>query len=492
LANEGLEDPDEPETALVRRVIAREGRSRCWVNGKPVAVATLRQLGDCLVDLHGQHQHQSLLDPERHREVLDDFGGHVAAREFVAESHAAWAEIRARRRALEGDARELERRREFLLHQIREIDATRLQPGELDELTAERGRLRHAEALLRAAALGVERLQESDEGNALALIAEVRGALEAVAEHDASLAALLPRLDDVSATLADVANELQSYGSGIERDPERLESVDDRITAIRKLLKRYGETVEDVLAQADAWRQEAESIENRDAECAKLAEQEKRHAEALAKAALALRAERERASVKLGKALAKELRDVGMERVVFDVRLDVAPDDGGIAVPGHGRVRIDAGGMESVEFLISANVGEPARPLAKIASGGELSRIMLALKAVAAGRDRVPTLVFDEIDVGISGETAIRVGEKMARLATRHQILCITHLPQIAARAAVHLGVSKRARGKRTVTEVTRLEGDVRVEALARLIGGNAGETARRHADEMLSLGTAK
>lgn len=486
LRREGLDDSDAPGTALVRRVITREGRSRCWVNGRAVPVATLRALGDLLVDLHGQHQHQSLLDAERHRGVLDEFGGLDGECGAVAAAHAAWSETRAARRRLEGDARELERRRDDLLHQIREVESAGLRDGELAGLEAERGRLRHADALITAAAHGVERIQEGDEVNALTLVAQARAEIEKVAAHDARLAALLPRLDETVASLADIAGEMRTVRDGIEADPARLDHVEERIAAIRKILKRHGDTEADVLALLDAWKREAESLDNRDAEIERLTREEERRAGALAQAALALRAARQQAGDRLSKALIRELRELAMERAEFAVRMETVPEADGIDVDGHGRVHVTAEGMDAIEFLLSPNPGEPLKPLAKIASGGELSRIMLALKAVAAGQGGVPTLVFDEIDTGISGQTAGRVAAKMVRLAGSHQILCITHLPQIAARAAAHLGVSKRPKGRRTVTEVTHLDGAARVDALATLIGGESTAAARRHAEEML------
>lgn len=463
--------PEDGLLYLTRELYAG-GRSQARVNGRPVPAATLKAVGDLLVDLHGQHQHQSLFNLNEQMRFLDQWCGEKTLA-LKAELGECVREIRALQKelsSLQADARERAHLLDLYTFQKQEIEQARLVPGEEEELVAEERRLSHAEKLFATAENAYEQLT-AGEPSAVDLLAQAVRALEEVLPVDADLQPLVENLRNALYAVQDAAGELRAYRDHVEFNPERLSEVQERLHLIRTLKRKYGDTVEAVLEYLREVTEKMRSLqggEERAEEIATELEQKKQRAQGLAAELSKLRREGAR---RFEQAVALELSELAMPRARFEVKLTPKP--------------LETDGADAIEFLIAPNPGEPPRPLSKIASGGELSRVMLAIKSVLADIADVPTLVFDEIDIGMGGRTAGVVGEKLHSLSTRRQILCITHLPQIARRARLHLLIEKRETEGRTVTAITPVEGDARVREIARMLG-DTGESALRHAREML------
>jgi DNA repair protein RecN (Recombination protein N) len=486
------------------------------VNGRILPLAQLREIGDFLVDLHGQHQHQSLLKVELHREILDAFGGKSLAGASAAFQglHAQYLDIVAKLRILDKDERELARQKDLLEYQLNEIEGTGLEPEEDEALEEEIRRLKHADELLKNTAQAIDLLFEGEveEATAASLVSRSEALLDDAARLDPSLQELADRLAAARAEIEDIASMLRSYSAGLEHNPARLAEAEDRLHLIRQLKAKYGDTIEEILEERDRIERELHTLTHSREEKERLEARRAKIEKDLVRAAEKLSRERRRAGDAFSKGLRVLLEELDMPEVRFEVRLDREVIDPGargrddqprgtearqadrqgsahsIRFPDGKLYRIHEAGVDRVEFLISPNPGEELRPLRKIASGGELSRIMLALKVLMRSLDQVPTLIFDEIDTGIGGKTGARIGEKMAELGEGYQVLCITHLPQIAAQAGAHFAVTKLQQGKRTLTRVEGLDGDDRLEEIARLLGGKADSPiARRHAKELLA-----
>jgi DNA repair protein RecN (Recombination protein N) len=458
---------------VLRREIATSGRSRSYVGGSPVTLSVLKRLGDELVDLHGQHAHQLLLDPGRHLDFLDAFARLGERTQKVNLLFRERERLRNDGRELERRAAELQERRDLHEYQEREIRTARIVPGEEAELRERKNRWEKAEKLAAIVASVMVRLSEGEDAVRASLSKAVRD-LDELARLDPGIAAHREALDQALIQIEDVARSLGSYAERLQFDPAQLDEARDRLDLLRRLQQKYGGTLEKVLEQAEVARRALRSLESVDEERTRqqtvLAETE----QAIRQAAGELSRERERAAAHLQKRVARELADLGMEKAAFQVAF--APSE-----------EIGPRGAEGVEFMLSANKGEPLRPLARVASGGELSRIMLALKTVLAEIDHVGTLVFDEIDTGIGGRTAEVVGAKLAAVARSRQVLCITHLPQIARFARRHLLVRKQSRENRTVTTLIPLDLEERVQELARMLAGRkVTPLTVAHAREML------
>jgi DNA repair protein RecN (Recombination protein N) len=488
LERHGVEIGDED--LLIAREISRSGKGRNFIMGSLAPLADVRELGDLLVDIHGQHQHQSLLRVESHLEALDDFAQADDRRETVAVLYSQWQELGRRLADLSRDEREIERQKDMLAFQVREIEAARLVPGEDAQIEQDRQRLSHAEALAQAALHAEDLLSEGEasETTVLALLARAEDDAAVLAKFDPSMTGLADELRDERFRLEDIAARLRQYRAALDPDPQRLEAVEDRLDLIHQLKRKYGATIEEILALGERNRHELERLEHRDDELETIKVEILQVAEALGEACEELSRARQAASRKLEKALVQALADLNMPQTRFSVAMAREPAEAGEGVPIGGRhFRVGPAGVDQVEFLIAPNPGEDLKPLRKIASGGELSRIMLALKALIAKSDKIPTLVFDEIDVGIGGATAERVGEKMAELGQIHQILCVTHLPQIAARATTHFAVEKKIVARRATTTVRRLAANERPAELARMLeGAQVTDLGRRHAAQMI------
>jgi DNA repair protein RecN (Recombination protein N) len=485
----GLQEWVEDGLLILGREVGRGGKSQCRINGRLCTAGVLREVGQRLVDIHGQHEHQSLLAAERHVDLLDAWAGEaVLERRRCAEArHRQWLDARGELEALHTDERERARRVDLYRFQVEEIDAANLKSGEEEELLADRSRLANAEKLSAATAASRGALSDGDPA-AADLLAVAARELEAIAGVDEALAPILEGVQTALYAAQDAALELRNYQDTIEFNPARLEAVQARLEQLRVLKRKYGETVEEILAYREQAAAELHAIEHGEERAAALAAEIARLEGELDTAVAELHAARSAAAARFEQALVAELRDLHMEKTIFQVYLEAPRPAAEAGTRGFAAV---AG---RVEFLISPNPGEPVKPLARIASGGELSRVMLALKSAMARRGAetptetsaaVPTLIFDEIDVGVGGRTAHVLGEKMAALGTTHQVLCVTHLPQIAGLAGAHYSVEKQVIGDRTRVEVRRLEADERIQELARMLGGSPA-TAEQHARELL------
>lgn len=483
------------EELIIRREINPQGRGKCLVNGRMVTVGQLKEIGDLLADLHGQHQHQSLLQVEIHREILDAFGGQTLQKAWLAyrKNYQQYQDLTKRIRALMRDEREVERQKSILEFQTGEIAEAALEPGEDTALEDEKKRLEHAETLRLNALGAVDILYEGENQSptVVDLISQCERMVEQAARLDTSLEANRALLTGALAQVQEAAEALRDYGADLSADPERLVEVEDRIHLVRQLKRKYGATIEEILAEHAGMEKELQSLTHSAEERQTLEKERHAIARNLTEAAEALSQERKKAGKTFARKLRAELSELEMPKVEFEVSLDreaASTDDASLIFPDGQTWRIHEYGVDLVEFRISPNAGEPPKPLRKIASGGELSRIMLALKVILSGSQSIPTLVFDEIDTGISGKTGAAIGEKMGRLGTQCQIICITHLAQIAARAEQHFAVEKAETGKRTLTQVRLLDLPARTEEIARLLGGDqASGIARKHAAELLN-----
>ena len=472
LAGMGL-GGDEDAHLLLRREVRTEGRSRSWINDSPATAGALRQVGEALVDIHGQHEHQRLLSGDFQQQVLDEFGGCAEVAGAVTEAFRRAAELRERLTRAESRRRELESRADFLRFQLDEIDGAKLEPGEEERLRVETARLANAETLARESG-ALHELLHAGEGAVADRLADAAARVRRMGETDPSLAALVAALDDAYHRVTDAAGELATYGDGIEHDPARLESLQERDALLHALKRKYGATVEEVLATGETLRRELDELTASQVDAGTLA-RELAEAEAAWKdAAEALSARRREAADRLSRAASALFAGLGLEGGRFRVQLEQ-------------RGEPSPRGLERVRFEASMNPGFPPGPLAKIASGGELSRVMLALKSVLAGVDDLPVLVFDEIDSGVGGAVAAQVGERLAEVARGRQVLVVTHLARIAARASSHLLVEKDAGGERAKTSLRRLGPDERIREVARMLGGDPDSgPSLRHARELL------
>jgi DNA repair protein RecN (Recombination protein N) len=506
---------DEADLLLLGREVRLNGRNVCRVNGRTVTLTLLREVAEGLVDIHGQSEHLSLLRVSQHVNLLDRYAELWPLRTQVAEKVA---QVRAARRELADLLRseeELARRADLLQFQIGEIHAAALEPGEEEALVEERLRLTNAEQL---AALATEALQALEGGGEEAagasdLLGVALRALERLARVDPAQEPQAKSAESASYQVQELARNLRVYQDEIEYSPRRLQEVEDRLVLIRRLERKYGATIPDVLAHAEQAVQELETITHSEERIVELRAEEERLLAELSELAVALSAKRREAAGRLAAGIEMELSDLRMEGARFGVDFEWREDDRGVTVTesqisdlqsqvSAGRFAFDSSGIDHVEFLVSPNPGEPLKPLARIASGGETSRLMLALKTVLSRADETPTLVFDEIDQGIGGRVGATVGEKLWQLATgtgpgglRHQVLCVTHLPQLAGFGDVHFHVEKRVEeaeaGERTVTRVHRLAGQAQVKELAQMLGA-AGESAYRSAEEILEQVAAR
>jgi len=464
----------ENDTVVLRREVSMTGRARAWVNGTTVTAAVLAEVGRLLVNLHGQHEAQTLLDTDAQRQILDAFGGAMEQAAQLRSAYEALCAVRRDIQTLESRRSEAERRADYLRHVSQEIDAAQLVAGEEERLEDEARRLEHAEEL-RLLAQGMTGMLDGDEDAVLQRLAAVQRSLASVQRIDPSLARLQETFDSAFYGLEELARELVAYEEGIELDPERLAEVERRRDLIFRLTKKYGPGIGDVLETAQRARAELDLLDSAGFDIRQLGERERAAAARVAEAAAALTALRSAAADRLARAVDQVLPDLGIA-------------DGRFTAALSPRAEIGATGAEDVEFRVALNVGHDARPLARVASGGELSRVMLALKTILARLDQVPTLVFDEVDAGIGGRVGLQVGETMRRVAAHHQVFAISHLPQIAARAHHHILVAKGAREGLTTADTRVLDGDARVIEIARMLGGDPeSEVSQAHARELLA-----
>jgi len=467
----------DDDIVLIRRVLDKSGRSRSFINGQPATLAQLKLLGEFLVDIHGQHAHQSLVKAEAQRELLDAYAGSSS---LAREVHQAWQEWQSARKA-RSDAdrlsRESEVERERLTWQINELTELGLQQDEWAGLNQSHSRLANAAELVQSAQYAVDTLSEM-EGNCLTVLTQVQSRLSKLANLDPRLADTLSLLDSVDAELREVVYSLRDYASDIDEDPGQLQQVESRIDSLMSMARKYRVQPQELPLKLEDWQTQLAALEaSTDSEALALAE-----TASLSRyrtLAEALSGKRRQAASELSARISKEMQQLAMSSARFAIELAA------LAEPG-------AHGLESIEYLVAANAGTSLRPLAKVASGGELSRISLAMQVVISQVASVPTLIFDEVDVGIGGRVAEVIGHMLKQLGQRYQVLCITHLPQVASCGEQHWQVSKREEKKRVVSRITPLDTEQRVLEIARMLGGaELTQTTRQHAAEMLEMNRA-
>lgn len=484
LEENGLE---RSETLILRREISAQ-QSRAFINDSPATVQLLRDVASYLIDLHGQHEHQSLLRPETHIGLLDDFGGLEAFVQSYRNRYLAVEDLVRQRKALIARERELARQKELYEFQIEEIDRVGPQEGEEDALEAEFRILENAERLYQTTAHLFSMLYESDDAVNDRLVV-ARNELQDLARIDKAFEESLGEISSAQIMISEIAKFLQDYNARIEFNPERLEEIRERMGAIELLKRKYGGSLEAVLAYRKEIGDTYDLAVDFEGAIARLNEQIDEAMTVLTAEAAKLSEKRKEVARRIEQAIVKELAHVGIPHARFEVRFNVQENPDGWIKPENGSARLAAfpNGMDLVEFYISTNVGEEPRPLSRVASGGEVSRIMLSLKTILAKNERLPILVFDEIDTGISGAIARKVGESMRDLARFHQIIAITHLPQIAALGDVHFVVSKLVTDGRTKTIIRRLEDAERAAHIASLISGSGvTEAALESARELM------
>lgn len=465
----------EPDELLIQREIYADGKNICRVNGQPVTVSLLRGLGQQLIQIHGQHDSAQLFDESNHLQMLDAFAGHEL---LMEEYHQAYLEMDALRKKIQAmtmDEAEKLRRMETLKFQIQEISRAELQPGEDQELEQRRNLMRSGEKLMTALNQAAEALYGGeDTDGAAALISQAASSLRAFSQVSEEVEQVQSQTEELSYAVQDVAEQVRDLRDRFDFSPEALEEVEDRLDVIQRLRRKYGATCEEILAYCASCEQELEVIEVSDDTIAKLQKVLKEKKRAARHLADTLTESRTAAASAFAERLVAELRQLDMPRVQFVCELTP-------------KAHLDESGGDDCRFMMSANVGEELRQMNRVASGGELARIMLAMKNVLSEKDHVPTLIFDEVDTGVSGRAAQKVAEKLHAVSVGKQVLCVTHLPQIAAMADTHFLISKAEQNGRTYTSVTPLELEGRKDEIARLIGGaKITENTRKSAEEML------
>ena len=466
--------PDEDGLLLLQRELSAEGKNTCRINGRPVSVAQLRRVGQELVNIHGQRDGQQLLDEARHGEYLDRFGKTSETLSAYRRDYDAMSALRTQINALRMDEAERARRLDSLRYQIDELERAELVPGEEETLTARRNLLRNAEKYLSALSRADGLLNGDDEtAGAVSQLQEAENALYSVRSLDDELGELFRRLEAVRCEALDIAESVRDKRFAFDFSPEELDAAESRADLLYRLEKKYGSTVEDMISYLEQRRAEFEAIETADDTLARLQADYDAAKKAVKESGARLTAVRREAAKELEARILRELKDLDMKNMRFSIDFQAkapSPD-----------------GCDAIRFLMSANVGEEPRPIARIASGGELARIMLALKNVLAEEETVSTLVFDEVDTGVSGRAAQRIAEKLAQVSRHKQVLCVTHLPQLAAMADTHFSVEKNTRDGRTFTEARTLDREARKRELARITGGNqVTETLLNSAGELL------
>ncbi|HEX2896319.1 MAG TPA: DNA repair protein RecN [Marmoricola sp.] len=481
----------EEGALLLARQLSAEGRSRAFLGGAAVPVAALQSLADLLVAVHGQSDQHRLLRAEAQRDAVDGFAGPAVAalRQHYGQAHASLRQVEAELADVVGTARERAREADVLRLGLAEIEAVDPQAGEDVALAHEEARLGFADTLRAAAEVAREALSsDGDAADALGTIAAARRALESVREHDEDAGRLADRVAEISYLLSDVAADVASYATGLETDPARLAVVSERRAALTALTRKYGETIDEVLDWAQTSAERLLDLDNSEGRADELRAERTELRIQLAGLADQLSRARQAAAGELASAVGAELKALAMPHARIEIRVGRTPDPDGLEIDGD-TWRFTGSGIDQVEILLAANTGSEPRPLHKGASGGELSRVMLAIEVVLAGTSPVPTLVFDEVDAGVGGKAAVEIGRRLAALARGSQVLVVTHLPQVAAFADRHVVVAKSSDGTVTTSGLEVLEEEGRVRELSRMLAGlEASETAMAHAQELLDV----
>jgi len=480
---------DDPDYVVLMREVRKEGRSVARVNGRTVNVGLLRELGAVLVDIHGQAEHLSLLDSRAHLGLLDRFAEVTRPLSDYRQTYHTLMNLRRELTDLRKAQADADRKIDMLTYQAEEIEAMRLKPGEDEELRQERDRLANAESLAQNAQEALTVLEEgSPETPAAAdLIGQAAQALAALAKIDSEQAELSNQAELLLDTMSDIVHNLRDYLEEIEFNPKRLDEVEERLDLIHSLKRKYGGSIQAVLAYGQDARRQLETITGAAERIDELEMQEAKLLDKLAKQGLVLSEKRKSSAITMGKGIETELGDLRMSSAKFQVDFQTKPDPNGAPLENGTRIAFDHNGFDKVEFLIAPNPGEGLKPLVKIASGGETSRLMLGLKNVLARADEIPSLIFDEIDQGIGGRVGMTVGQKLWNLSRMHQVFCVTHLPQLAVFGDEHYQVQKLIQGNRTLTHVERLHDEPRLLELSQMLG-EVGEGTLRSAHELMQV----
>jgi len=472
----GEQELDEDGDCVLRRTVSAEGRSRGYVNGRPAPLATLRELGEQLVDIHGQHEHQSLLRRDAQRGLLDHFGGHAEALSAVASAYEVWREARARLEQLGSHAEDRGERLELLRYQVQEIDSLALAEGEVEELDVEQRRLANAGELIESGQRALAALHD-DDTSAHGLLSHAGDELARLANYDPGLSSASEMIASALIQCDEAVTAVRDYVQGADLDPDRLAQVEQRLSAIHDLARKHRVEPEELRAQGETLRAQLDDLEHADERAAAVERELGELEERYGAAAAALGQARRDAAARLGEQVTEAMQGLGMAGGRFEVRVEQR--DG---------ARFSPAGLDDVEFRVTANPGQPLAPLRRVASGGELSRISLAIQMIASRRAGIPTQIYDEVDAGIGGAVAATVGDHLRDLGEYHQVLCVTHLAQVAARAHHHLQVTKAAATGETRTQLQTLGDEERVEEIARMLGGReVTDQSRAHAREMLA-----
>lgn len=464
---------DDGQIVLSREFTA-DAKSTCRINAKPATASIVKRLAPLLIDIHGQHDNQSLLKPENHVLFIDSFGSLKALRDDYFKVYSDMKNTASELQTLESDEGEKERRIDLLTYQLNEIDAADLTPGEDDELSSKRRIIKNYSKIFSAVNTASGYLDGSDEFDGITALTEnAASELESVADFDESIAKIAARSRELSYELEEINSELKEYIADFEYDDSELEYIEERLDLIYKLKRKYGTDIESVLEYAENCRSELEGLSNSEEKCEALRKKLKELKKLAHDKAAQLADERKKAADRFAKLVCEQLKFLDMPSVVLTVKTHPC--------------ELYSNGSETMEFLISANVGEAPRPLSKIASGGEISRIMLAMKNVLSDKDAVQTMIFDEIDTGVSGRAAVKIAEKLRQTAKNKQVICVTHLPQVAAAANHHLLIEKKVYDNRTKTQVRAIYGDERIKEIGRIIGGdNITPAVLKNAAEMI------
>lgn len=476
--NELLEDNDidtDDGDIIITRTLTRDGKSTARINDHVVTLSVLREAADKLINIHGQHDNQALLTPEKHINFLDAYAADDEALENYREIYKRMRGLKRKIAALAFDEKEKMQRIDLLEYQVKEIKEARLVPGEEAELMQQRELLENAEQISKAAETAYANLYEMDElQSAYDSISIAVNALSEITDVSPVIRGIYEQISEAMYSVEDAAHELRDFASGVEYDPQALNDVEERLDIISRLKKKYGSTIEEINAYGYKAQKELASIEDAGELTEELRAELEKTIKELKQAGIELSSIRRKAARELGSAIEKSLAELDMARAKFSVCVETAKS-------------YEPNGIDRVEFMISTNPGEPLKPLVKIASGGELSRVMLAVKSILAESDSVDTLIFDEIDTGVSGSAAVKIARKLRKIGETKQVICITHLPQMTAAADNHYLIKKNTEGEMASTTLTELDTEGRIEEIARIIDGeNATETARQHARELL------
>ena len=487
LSESGIET--ENNELIIRRQISRSGKNRSYINNSAVNLSLLKDIGDMLVDIHGQHEHQTLLHPENHSIVLDLFGNILPLREKCRENYSNLQNLQREVNELINKERERVQKIDLLNFQKEEIDKAELNTDEDEELKREKNLTQNAERLHRYATESYDILYSS-EGSVTEKLNTVITAIGELSRIDSSTEKILNDGREVLFQIEDLASRIRDYSDKIEFNPNRLSEIDDRLAEITALKRKYGANIEDILNYRKKIDEDLEILSKSQERMDRLTTEIEKLKKEMEDTLMKLAREREKASDRFESMIEKELKELKMEKVRFKVEFFYEEDDSSFIKYKGKPVKFFPEGIGKIEFFFSPNIGEDLKPLSKIASGGELSRVMLSIKNILTNKDSIPVLIFDEVDAGIGGGVAEVVGEKLKKVSKGRQVFCITHLPQIASRADTHFQIAKKTSNGRTITSIKELKGEERVEEIARMAGGKIiTDTVRRHAEEMIMKG---